>query len=76
MASSIYTDLVEFAIDEGWDSALSKAEDWRDTLQEMQEIASVSQRQSITNLLGSLELFFEEWTKQSKRTAWVERGSA
>lgn len=58
---SLYNALTSFAKEEGWDAALAKAENWRDALEEMVEVASPCQKEAIDNLMGSLHLFFQQY---------------
>jgi len=49
--AGIATNLLRFAKDEGIRSALNKAENWRDSLEEMAEIANTPQQNSIELVL-------------------------
>jgi len=62
---SIYNNLTDFArcpdTGEGWESARVKAEAWRDSLEEMVEVASPNEREAINLLLRQLHLFFSQY---------------
>lgn len=57
--AGIAVNLQDFAEDEGLHSALAKAENWRDTLEEMQEICNTRQREACNTLLLSIRTFIK-----------------
>lgn len=54
--ATIQSSLISFAIDEGIEGAIAKAEKWRDSLEEMLEICHGDERDAVALLINATNM--------------------